>query len=67
MNISTDGREAADLRGASRWQGIQRTYSPADVARLQGSIVPEHTFARRGAEKLWNLLHNEPFVEHWAR
>ncbi len=62
MNISTDGREAADLRGASRWQGIQRTYSPADVARLQGSIVPEHTFARRGAEKLWNLLHNEPFV-----
>ena len=37
-------------------------YSPADVARLQGSIVPEHTFARRGAEKLWNLLHTEAVV-----
>ena len=37
-------------------------YSPADVARLQGSIVPEHTLARRGAEKLWGLLHAEPFI-----
>jgi isocitrate lyase len=41
---------------------IERTYSPEDVRRLQGSVVPEHTFARRGAEKLWNLLHAEPFV-----
>jgi isocitrate lyase len=62
MNISNDERQTADFRPASRWQGIQRTYSPADVTRLQGSIVPEHTFARRGAEKLWTLLHNEPFV-----
>jgi isocitrate lyase len=62
MNISNDERQTADFRPASRWQGIQRTYSPADVTRLQGSIVPEHTFARRGAEKLWNLLHKEPFV-----
>jgi isocitrate/methylisocitrate lyase len=62
MNISNDERQTADFRPASRWQGIQRTYSLADVARLQGSIVPEHTLARRGAEKLWNLLHNEPFV-----
>jgi isocitrate lyase len=45
-----------------RWQGIIRTYSLADVHRLQGSLVPEHTLARRGAEKLWELLHSEDFV-----
>jgi len=62
MDTSTDQRRAARFQTPSRWQGIRRTYSPADVARLQGSVVPEHTFARRGAEKLWNLLHTEPFV-----
>ncbi len=45
-----------------RWSGIDRPYSPADVARLQGSVIIEHTLARRGAENLWELLHTEPFV-----
>jgi isocitrate lyase len=45
-----------------RWKGIQRGYSAADVVRLRGSIQPEHTLARRGAEKLWNLVNTEPFV-----
>src|ERR1043166_1745489 len=45
-----------------RWKGVQRTYSLADVKRLQGSVVIEHTLARRGAEKLWQLLQSEPFV-----
>src|SRR5690625_5290633 len=45
-----------------RWQGIKRDYSAEDVVRLRGSVVVEHTLARRGAEKLWNLLHTEPFV-----
>jgi isocitrate lyase len=45
-----------------RWKGIKRTYSAADVVRLRGSIQPEHTLARRGAEKLWNLVNTEPFV-----
>src|SRR5438045_2718242 len=45
-----------------RWKGIQRTYSFADVKRLQGSLVIEHTLARRGAEKLWQLFQTEPFV-----
>ena len=45
-----------------RWKGVQRTYSFADVKRLQGSVVVEHTLARRGAEKLWHLLQTEPFV-----
>src|SRR2546428_6506718 len=45
-----------------RWEGIERNYSVEDVKRLQGSVVVEHTFARRGAEKLWELLQNEPFI-----
>ena len=45
-----------------RWAGIRRTYSAADVVRLRGSVRVEHTLARRGAEKLWQLLRDEPFV-----
>jgi isocitrate lyase len=45
-----------------RWKGIKRGYSAADVVRLRGSLAIEHTLARRGAEKLWNLIHTEPFV-----
>jgi isocitrate lyase len=45
-----------------RWKGITRPYSPEDVERLRGSIHIEHTLARLGAERLWNLLHAEPFV-----
>src|SRR5438445_537860 len=46
----------------SRWRGIKRGYSAADVVRLRGSVQIEHTLARRGAEKLWNLLNTEPFI-----
>ena len=35
-----------------RWKNVTRTYSAADVVRLRGSVQPEHTFARNGAEKL---------------
>ncbi len=45
-----------------RWKGIKRGYSAADVVRLRGSFQVEHTLARRGAEKLWDLLHDEPYV-----
>ncbi len=45
-----------------RWNGVTRTYSAEDVVRLRGSLAIEHTIAKRGAEKLWNLLNNEPFV-----
>ena len=45
-----------------RWSGVKRGYTAADVVRLRGSIQPEHTLAKRGAEKLWNLVNNEPFV-----
>ena len=45
-----------------RWSGLERNYSREDVRRLQGSLIIEHTLARRGAEKLWDLLHTEKFV-----
>ena len=45
-----------------RWKGIERTYTPGDVARLRGSVEIEHTLARLGAERLWHLLHRESYV-----
>jgi isocitrate lyase len=51
-----------DWAETSRWKGIKRNYSAEDVVRLRGSVQIEHTLAKRGAEKLWNLLNNEPFV-----
>jgi isocitrate lyase len=53
---------AASWREEQRWQGITRPYSPADVLRLRGSVQIEYTLARMGAERLWELLHTEPFI-----
>ena len=52
----------ANWKGNFRWQGIQRPYSAVDVVRLRGSVQIEHTLARLGAERLWNLLQSEPYV-----
>ena len=51
-----------DWASNPRWKGIQRGYSAADVVRLRGSFPIEHTLARRGAEKLWELVNTEPYV-----
>src|SRR3546814_8275673 len=45
-----------------RFNGIQRSYTPADVERLRGSLAIEHTLARRGAERLWELLNTDDYV-----
>mgnify|MGYP001004224237 CR=1 FL=1 len=45
-----------------RWEGIVRPYSRADVERLQGTVRIEHTLARMGAHRLWQLLHERPYV-----
>lgn len=45
-----------------RWNGITRPYTAEDVIRLRGSIDIEQTLARKGSEKLWNLLHTEDFI-----
>jgi isocitrate lyase len=54
--------KSTDWSNDPRWKGVQRPYSLDDVQRLQGSLVLEQTLARRGAEKLWNLLQSEPLV-----
>jgi len=51
-----------DWESNPRWKGVTRTYTAEDVVRLRGSLVVEHTLAKRGAEKLWDLVNNEPFV-----
>lgn len=45
-----------------RWNGVKRAYGADEVVRLRGSMPIEHTLAKRGAEKLWRLLNEEPFV-----
>src|ERR1043166_6043950 len=51
-----------DWENNPRWDGITRDYTADDVLRLRGSIDVEHTFAQLGAERLWDLLQNEPYV-----
>jgi len=53
---------AKDWAENPRWKGIKRNYSAEDVVNLRGSVQIEHTLAKRGSEKLWHLLNNEPFV-----
>jgi isocitrate lyase len=45
-----------------RWRGIERPYTAADVERLRGPVAVEHTLARLGAERLWELLHSDEHV-----
>ncbi|WP_300526785.1 isocitrate lyase [Maricaulis sp.] len=45
-----------------RFNGIERPYTPEDVQRLRGSVQIQHTLAERGANKLWELLKTEPFI-----
>src|SRR5213593_4396234 len=51
-----------DWKHNARWNGIVRDYSAEDVLRLRGSIDIQHTLAELGADRLWDLLHKEPFV-----
>ncbi|MFC9090497.1 isocitrate lyase [Nocardiopsis dassonvillei] len=67
MGTSARRQEASaelqrDWETNPRWAGIERTYSADDVVKLRGSVTEEHTLARRGAERLWDLLHTEDYV-----
>ena len=53
----------AEWATSPRWRGIQRDYTAEDVLRLRGSFAVEHTIARMGAQRLWELLHTEPHVK----
>ncbi len=45
-----------------RWKNVKRGYSAVDVVRLRGTLQIEYTLARKGAEKLWDLVNNEDYV-----
>src|SRR5688500_12557122 len=45
-----------------RWKDVKRGYKAEDVARLRGSVKIEHTLARLGAQKLWKLCNERPYV-----
>ncbi len=55
-------RLEAEWRSSPRWAGIQRPYTAEDVFRLRGSVEIAYTLADRGARRLWELLHTEPYV-----
>ncbi len=65
MTTLSDIADAAierDWATNPRWLGVERTYEAADVIRLRGSVRVEHSLARRGAERLWELIHAEEYV-----
>jgi len=63
MNLQQDAAVLAQSwQEDPRWQGITRPYSAEDVMRLRGTVVVEHTLARLGAQRLWDLLHSESYV-----
>ncbi len=56
--MGSNGNGAA----SGRWDGIERPYTSEDVERLRGTVHVEHTLARLGAKRLWQLLHHEEYV-----
>ena len=64
--LTTRGGTAADLTqawaGDPRWTGIKRTYTAEDVVKLRGTVQERHTLAERGAQRLWDLLHSEDYI-----
>jgi isocitrate/methylisocitrate lyase len=62
MNSQHVAELARQWENEPRWNGVKRSYSADDVLRLRGSVQVEYTLARLGAERLWELLHSEPYV-----
>lgn len=60
--MTTASQIAQQWKSDPRWLGIKRSYTSEDVVRLRGSLHIEHTIARHGAERLWDLLHRESHV-----
>ena len=60
--MTTDFSALIPSAPKGRFDGISRNYTAADVLRLRGSVTPASTIAERGANKLWTLLHEEPYI-----
>jgi isocitrate lyase len=46
----------------ARWAGVERPFGAAKVAGLRGTVQVQHTLAKAGSQKLWNLLNTDDFV-----
>ncbi len=62
MNRQQQLEMLQDSWNSERYAGIKRPYTPEDVLRLRGSLLVEHTLAKKGAEKLWKRVNEEDFV-----
>ena len=60
--FAPDGLAGGMAVAPDRFEGIRRDYTDADVARLAGSFRVRHTLAEMGANRLWQLLKSEPYV-----
>src|SRR5262249_10294373 len=68
MNMTERYRQEAEelaneWKTNPRWRGIERIYRSEEVIRLRGSVRLKHSLAEMGAERLWYLLHTEPYVK----
>ena len=62
VRASKNGDAPKPKPARGRWEGIVRPYSDEDVARLQGTVRVEHTLARMGAMRLWDLITKQDYV-----
>lgn len=62
MPAQTIAQMEQEWESSPRWKGVTRPYGGAEVDRLRGTVHIEHSLARRGAEKLWNAMKTEPYV-----
>ncbi|MFD1862178.1 isocitrate lyase [Planococcus chinensis] len=64
--MTTKQQQAEQLKTSweqdSRWNGIERPYTAEEVVKLRGSVLIEHTLAKRGAERLFRSIHETDFV-----
>src|SRR3989475_10162711 len=61
-HLTGEAERLSQAWGSGRWNGIRRPYSAEDVCKLRGTVHPEYTLARQGAEKFERLLRDEPYI-----
>jgi isocitrate lyase len=62
MKTHTAEQITLDWKNNDRWSNVERPYTAEDVIRLRGTVQVEYTLARRGAERLWRSIHDNPYV-----
>ncbi|TCI70697.1 MULTISPECIES: isocitrate lyase [unclassified Exiguobacterium] len=62
MDMNEQQMQLEDMLQSERFNGVERPYGVKDVMRLRGSVLIEHTLATKGAERLWELLHERDYV-----